>query len=909
MNTLKTTLIIVLLVMLSIAAFLAVNNGSFFEKTDPLTLIPSNAVMVFETQEPVSAWNEIVIQPIWGRLSNIPALKELEQKLMDLDSLTGRSGNLDKALKGQQFVLSLHPIGRDEFDFLFAVGFQDRGLLADFLSQIKGRMADPSRIKTRNYSGVTLHEYQLSSGNSVFTYGVYENILLASHTSFLVEDAIRLVKSNELKNFKETYEVLFQSQERASGLGLLRIGSSGLSKLFASVTTDRTDDFSRQLNDLQMAANFRFTFEEERVNILGELLPLAGSALTISSPPGRNTKAFNPYISNRTAIYRYHHLDQSGNLHNRLPEISQFRSTILAEIESELISRGFLDNLSGEVGLMVFDGFNREELDKVLLIPVSDVNASLTMLEDFSVQLNQGDRDLLVKDRHQGHEFFPLGLEEFPMHLFDGRFEGFSETIVSSIGGYVVFANSIRTLKNFLDDYGNDSMWGKSVFQKKYVESIPETAVFSQLIDVSKFYNLMLPALTPNWQSVFQKYAQEVQAFDMVSLNITAENDRAIVQFSLDYQLEPIRKTSDVLLTLSREVSFNQTLVYGPKVLENFNDRSKEYLVQDKNMTMHLINSEGDRVFSRDLSEEILGQVFQVDYYKNDKLQVVFATKDGIFGYDRTGESFPDFPIVLPNGRTIAQFNVLDYDKSRDYRFFVSDEFGDLYIFDQSGQLLEGWNPKRSTGRLATAPAHHRIPGLGDFMISLHENGNLEIMNRRGESRIGPAIRLGESLSTDYGLTDRGGSVAQLVTINDAGELVKVNFSGKLTYRNQLLRPDRETKFNIIPNQNGDGFLIVTHEYNKVNVLSQDEETLFSWDILSEDLFFQWFSFGYQKDIFVIIDRVQEFVYLFNLKGELLNSKPLNAKIPISVSYSGSRNEFLIHTVFEKSLMEFKLPM
>ena len=909
MNTLKTILIIVLVVMLAIAAFLAVNNDFFFKRTDPLTLIPSNAVMVFETQEPVFAWNEIVTQPIWERLSNIPALKSIEQQLVNLDSLTGKSGNLDKALKGQQFVLSLHPIGRDDFDFLFAIGFQEAGFLDDFLSQVKGRVADPSRIKTRNYSGVTLHEYPLASGNAVFTFGVYENILLASYTSFLVEDAIRLVKSSELRNFKETYAVLFQSQESAEGMGLLRIGSSGMSKLFASATTDRTDDFSRQVSGLQLAANFRFAFEEGKVNLSGELLPLSDGPFKITSTPGKNFEEFNALISNRTAILRHHHLAQSENLHPRLRDMSQFRNTILAEIESHLISRGFFDKLAGEVVLMVFEGLNRDELEKVLLIPVTDAKAALSMLEDFSVQLNQGDREMLVKDRHRGHEFFPLGLEEFPMHLFEGRFEGFSETVVSSIGEYVIFSNSIRTLKNFLDDNGNDSMWGKSVFQKKYLENIPKTAVFSQLIDVAKFYNLMLPTLTPNWQSVFQKYAQEIQAFHMISLIITAENDRVNAQVSFDYQLDPIRKTTDILLTRSREVSFNQVLVYGPKVLENFTDKSKEYLVQDEDMTLHLINSGGDRVFSRDLSGAILGGVFQLDYFKNDKLQVVFATRDGIYGFDRIGESLPDFPIVLPEGRKVAHFNMVDYDKSRDYRFFVADESGDLYIFDQHGQLLEGWNPRRSTGRLATPPAHHRIPGMGDFMVSFHENGNLEIMNRRGESRIGSAVRLGESVSTEYGLTDRGGSVAQLVTINDAGELVKVNFSGELTYRNQLLRPDRETKFNIIPNQNGDNFLIVIHEFNKINVLSQDEETLFDWNIMSEDLCFQWFSFGYQKDIFVVIDRVQEFVYLFNLKGELLNSKPLNGKTPISVSFSGSRNEFLIHTVFEKSLMEFKLPM
>lgn len=908
MNTLKTILIIVLLLVLAIAAFLAFNKGFFFKKTDPLTLVPANAVIVFETQEPVYAWNEFVTQPIWGRLSSIPSLKKLENQLVKLDSLTGKSGNLDKTLKGHKFVLSLHPIGKDDFDFLFAIGFQE-DVFSEFLMQIETGVADPSRIRTRNYSGVTLYEYQSEAENSIFTYGVYDNILLGSYTSFLVEDAIRLVKSNELKSFKETYAVLFRSLDIDKESGLLRIGSPGLSKLFASASNDQTDNLTRQLSELQLAGNFRFTFEEGRVNLSGELLSLSDSLLYTTTTSEQKIDPFNGLISNRTAIFRHYHLDKAEALHTRIRDISQFRNTILAEIDTHLISRGFVDNFAGEAGLMVFDGFNHQELSKMLLIPVLDVKASLAMLEDFSVQLNQGDRDLLVKDSHRGYEFFPLGLEEFPMHLFDGKFEGFNETIVSSIGNFIVLSNSIRTLKDFLDDYDNDSTWGKSVFQKKNFERIPPTAVLSQLIDVSKFFNLLLPSLTPDWQSIFQKYSQELQTIDMISFALTAENDRPWLNISFDYQLEPIQKNADVLLTLAKEVSFNQVLTYGPKVLKNFNDNSKEYFVQDADMTLHLINSDGDRVFLRDLSEPIISSVFQLDYYKNDKLQVIFATREGIYGFDRIGEPLPDFPIVLPEGRNIAYLDLVDYDKSRDYRFFVADDSGDLYIFDQQGNPLEGWNPRVTTGKLAAAPAHHRISGLGDFMVSLHENGNLEVLNRRGESRIGSAIRLGESVSTAYGLTDRGGSKSQIVTINDAGELVKVNFNGELTYRSQLLRPDRETEFNIVPNENGDNFLIVIHEYNRISVLSQDEEPLFNWDILSEDLCFQWFSFGYERDVFVVIDRIQEFVYLFNLKGDLLNSKPLNGKTPISISISTSKNEYLIHSIFEKSLMEFKLPM
>lgn len=901
-------MIILVLLVLGTAVFLAYRKDSFFEQTDPLTLIPANAILVFETREPVFAWNEFVSQPIWTRISGIPALKEVEQRLLQLDSITGQSGKLDKALKGQQFLLSLHPIGRDDFDFLFAIGFEGDGAGA-FLAEIENGLTALSDRKTRNYSGVTLYEYESAAGNTTITYGVYDNILLASFTSFLVEDAIRLVKSTDLENFKDVYAVLFKNQTPVPRSGLLRIGSAGLSKILASATSDTTDPVAKGLNDLSLAANLQFSFEEKKINLSGELLSLSESPLSMQVPAGNHLKKFNDFISNRTALYSHFHLDTGISLHERIQANTEFRNTVLAEIESLLTSRGFFEGLHGEAGFMVFEGFGKQELDKILLFPVSDTDATLAMLEDFSLRFNQSEGETLLKEKHKETPFFSMGIEEFPMHLFGGKFRGFDETVVASLDEFVIFASSSNAMRSFLDDYFNDSVWGKSIYRKAFIESVPESAVFSQFITVSPFYNVMLAALTPSWQSVFQKYAPELQSVDMISAAITADGERAQVHLSMDYQLEPIKKASDVLLTLSKQVVFRHPLAYGPKALENFNDGSKDFLVQDTAMNLHVINSAGEVVFSREFPERITSPVFQLDYFKNGKLQFVFAGRGGIYCFDRIGEPLPNFPIVLPEGREITHFNLVDYDKSRDYRFFVSDELGNLYLFDQLGQLLEGWDSRKTSGSLSVAPAHHRIPGAGDVMVSLHRNGNLEIMNRKGVSKTGSSIRLGESVSTTYGITDGGGSKSQIATINDTGELVKVNFNGELTYRNQLLRPDRETKFIIVPNENRTDFVIVIHEYNKISVLSQDEAPLFSWNVLSEDVYFQWFSFGYQKDVFVVIDRIQEFVYLFNLKGELLNSKPLTGKLPISVSYSVGQNEYLIHAVYSTSLFEYKLPI
>ena len=59
--------------------------------------------------------------------------------------------------------------------------------------------------------------------------------------------------------------------------------------------------------------------------------------------------------------------------------------------------------------------------------------------------------------------------------------------------------------------------------------------------------------------------------------------------------------------------------------MTNHNDRqNKEVIVQDNANNLYLINKEGVRLWKVKLSDKILGDVYQVDYYRNGKLQYLF---------------------------------------------------------------------------------------------------------------------------------------------------------------------------------------------------------------------------------------------------------------------------------------------
>lgn len=908
MSTVKAFFVIFLVILLGVAGYLLVRTDFFSSKVDPYRMIPANSVFVFETAEPVKAWNELVSQPLWQDLVEIPALKNLESQLVRLDSLAGKSGLLERTWRGQQFLVSLHPIGREEFDFLFAIAY-DGDRVPELISLLESHIGGGPGPKSRNYSGVTLREYQPELATRTLTYGFYGNVLVASFTSFLVEDAIRTAKSDEMYDFMAAYPGLFEKSASAGGRSRLRVGSQGLAAFFGGIASQSGITLSEDLGALPYGAILEATYGESSLSLTGKLVDFRQGKPRlqhISQPLGSE---FFHFVSNRTAVLRV--LDRENIREGLLPptRTGKVKSTVYSDVQRVFSESSFFADTAPWLIYMMMEHTGSENVDRVLLAPLVEAGRAWASMVDFAEDANQGEAGVVARDIHLGREIYGISSEQFPLHLFSGTFDGFSRTYIAESGGFLIMASSLRGMKSYLDDLYNDNTWGKSVSKRAFVDSFKGDAPFIQWVDVTKFYGQLLGTTTAGWSSLFQKYAPNFNTLSMCTLVISNASPEDAVQLHFDYGKTAKPAVSQPILTLSRTVNFNFPLVFGPRALRNFNDRSLEYLVQDDRNTIYLIGPEGNLVFSRELANPIRGEVFQIDYYKNEKLQFIFACEDGVYAFDRLGNLLPDYPLTLPGNSRIAHLNLVDYDGSREYRYFLADEMGDLYLLDKQGNLLEGWDPKRTTGRLAEKPAHHRVPGVGDVLLSLHENGNLEMFNRRGESRTGQPIRLGDGISTAFGLTERGAAAAQVVTVNDAGEVVSVNFRGELTYRSQLLRPDRETRFHVVNNQNRDDFLIVLHEFNKVSVLNTNESPLFDYSILSEDLIFQWFSFGYEKDVFVIVDRVQEFVYLFDLKGNLLSAKPMEGRDLISVTYAAPKSEYVIATVHNKQLREYKLPL
>lgn len=895
----KSLLILFITILLACGGFWIYKSYFSSRKINSLEVISQNAVFVFETYEGANQWNTLVNDPVWDILKAFPAFQRLSDQLITLDSLNGGSGEIAKSLNGQQATVSLHSTGIETFELLFTINLNP-STTTDFIEEIKSRIPTGSRFQSRKYSDQDVLEYYDAANNRLWSISLLGNLAVVSSSSFLVEEAIRFYVNEDQQTF---YSLAKSTPYNSDAEGRLIIDGKGLSSLLKGVGGLRESPTIAALEIMPGVASLDLFLEENQMVFKGPLVYEENVDFTPSIQA--NLAAIEEVISNRTLAVTQINLESIYETQKITNRAFTARATFSGDIQRKLLDKGFLDTFTGELYLLDLENPGGADQNLGLLARTRDSGLAIQQLKEF--QASESDEG---SDYYSGHEILYFSEEDFPAHLFSGKFPGFGQTFITSENDVLIFTNSQQAMKLILDDINSGSTWGKSSRAPEAKKDLSPTAGFTRIYLTDNIWDTWTKKANPSWSSFLQKYSEAFQSFPWVSFRINQLQDRteATLSFPYDGNSKPTIETTDAIsLQPSNRISFDQTLIYGPKSIINYQDNTEDLLVQDQNNVLHLINSAGQEVYSEQLTGPIVSDAFQIDYYKNGKLQLLVATADRIYGIDRLGTPLPGYPFGA-NGEKITNLNLVDYSNSKDYRFFISTEEGNLFLIDKTGEKLEGWNPNRIGAKTIGAPAHYRVPGKGDFMVALIENGALQLFNRRGESQAGSSVKLGDSFNS--GLIywrDPKSRSSQLVGITTNGEVIHTDFNGEIAYRNQLVKDDRDSEFLLIPDQKQNDFVFISRQYNEVSVLDRSEKLLFSTRVSDENLIYQYFDFGSDRQLFAITDLNQGFCYLYDLSGNLQTTMPLESTGTIQITYQSSLGQYLIRTVSGSTLTEFQL--
>ncbi|WP_373396902.1 hypothetical protein V8V91_19970 [Algoriphagus halophilus] len=895
----KSLLVLLFVILLAGGGFWVYQQYFSARKVNSLDLISQDAVFVFDTYQGAETWNSLVNDPAWGIFKTFPAFEKLSSQLITLDSLTGESGQIAKLVQKEQLSISLHATGIENFELLYTLNLspsKTSGLLEDF----KSKIPEGSRFQTRMYSDQEVVEYYNQENNRVWSIAILGDLVAFSSSSFLVEQAIRYY----LNENQEGFSKLIQNTELdRNSPGRLLLSGKGMASLLKGVAGDRENQAISNLEIMNAALALNLSFKEGLLEFTGPVF--YPDPINFTPSIRANLTAIESLISNSTLSLTQYNLEsifETQKIENRA---FPFRSTLVGEIQRTLTDRGFFDNFSGELYLLDLEKFGGSDQNLALLARTVDAAPALSLLKDFQKSESEENSDFYLD-----YEILFVPEEEFPAHLFQGKFHGFGQTFITSVNDILIFANSQQAMKLILDDFTSNNTWRNSSNAPDAKSELNSASGFSRIYLIDEIWSKWTKYSNPSWSSFLQRYTSSFRSFPWISLHINKLPDRTEATLRFPYKSDytpEIKQSGAISLQPNKSIVLDQKLIYGPATVINYQDNTQDILVQDENNVMHLFNEIGEEVYSYPLDGPIVSDIFQVDYYKNGKLQILLATKNKIYGIDRLGNLLPRYPFSLGN-QWISHLNLVDYSNTKEYRYFISTEEGNLFLLDKTGQQLDGWNPLTIQEKTTGAPAHYRIPGKGDYMAALSEKGNLFIFNRRGEKLAASPLKLGDAIkSRGIVWRDPSSRSFKFVTVTSNGEIIHSNFDGEIGYRNQLIKDDRDSEFMLVPDQKENDFVFISRQYNEVTVLDKSEKQLMNIRVSGDDLIYQYFDFGADRQIFALTDLTQEFCYLYDMEGNLMTTMPLESSSSVQITYQSSKGQYLIRTISGSRITEFLL--
>ena len=196
--------------------------------------------------------------------------------------------------------------------------------------------------------------------------------------------------------------------------------------------------------------------------------------------------------------------------------------------------------------------------------------------------------------------------------------------------------------------------------------------------------------------------------------------------------------------TKTRTISDQNTLctttldypaIMAPQLVKNHYTGENEIAIQDSHNQLYLINASGKILWKRVMPERIIGQILQVDLFKNNKLQMAFVTEKHLIAIDRNGNMVKGYPLSLPKEASCG-LTVCDYDNTRNYRFFIPTTDGNILLLKADGTSPADWQFTGSKTGILHCLQYFNQKGK-DFLVTFDKD-QCYFLNRKGQERILP---------------------------------------------------------------------------------------------------------------------------------------------------------------------------
>ena len=663
-----------------------------------------------------------------------------------------------------------------------------------------------------------------------------ETELIISLTKNINEEVFTIITKDSIKEFD-----VFHKR-----INNINIYSNSL-KNINEIQINYNKDFNKYAKTFNVNDSFSLILKEE---ISKEFL---NSIFNLNNKIQDNSLSFGVNIFNdKILLNGLSFLDDSLKLSNNI-----FKGSISSELKNYEITPKNTTSLKSYNFKNLNNYLKKASIDEVkenrfsVILNNNSIEITEIKLDNEQVFIFRLDEIKLFKDylinkntistKHRGFEIYNnTDLDINPFISF-ANFNNKEKILLFK--DYLVFSNNEKTLKQFINDNLNKN-------------TLKSNSSFNRLFSsISSFNTLNNNYFSGSNYNFFNELNLLNSKNDFTENSFQLVQDNGIIHFNAVISKET-KKDENLKIFKLFDVEIDEEIIMYPHFVKNHVTKNLDIVVQDAKNNLYLISKDGKVIWKKKINQPILGQISQIDIYKNGRLQLIFNTKNKIYVLDRNGNNVKQFPKTF-NDPITQPLAVFDYDNNKNYRLLVT-QGSELLMYDKNGKKVSGFKYKKSSNNITSKPKHFRI--LNKDFIVFKIGNKMKILNRKGRERINVNDDINFSNQNVFEYNDK------LISTTTDQKLVQIDVNGVI---------DLSSLKNL--SLNSDGSNLVVLDENSIK-LSPNIASIPFGNYGSPQLS------NINKNLLITLyDKQNKKSYLFNKNLILDTSFPVYSLIPMEI--------------------------
>jgi hypothetical protein len=780
-----TSLLILSLVAILVLGYLFMQKQKEYEGVDPFSAIPVNSELIIQFE----SLEELITKlenntGAWRELSKFAKVDQINKNLHFIDSLLNHY-DTDKSISlNRSFTMASHLQGKNEIEYLYILPINDYLEEKKIQNAIITWLGPDLQLAEREYHKANLYSIPaIDKKKSEVHFSFSKGLFLASRSRLLLENSIRQLSTEnsicKSKGFEQIRRTIGKNVDANIFLNL-----KTFPKQISFSMDKKHSKFIRNYTKLANWTELDLSFRNRIILLNGFTYsdPQEGNLMNLflqQEPVKMEMESILPSSIGMLAIlgmedplmhkgkYRKF-LDQMGKLSDYQRGINQAKKKCGCDMEETIFSI-----IHNEVGLAFAEGSSEKRYTIIRTKSASIAKEKLLkMVNGYAKKqkrtLSYYKREYKL-DAETKFEIYRLPEDRMPEKLFGSFFKDASSSYFTFIDNYLVMGPSISALSDFVQE----SVLGKTLdSNQNYQENkefLSNKANFFLYTSTPKAHQFITSFLNEDLQSQIKTHKESVNKFQSAGLQITSNRNLIYNNIFIEY---------DPVLELPPQTEWESRLdtcfKHKPYLVKNHYTKENEIFVQDIHDKVCLLNPAGRVLWTKQLSSQIVGKVHQIDYFKNNKLQYLFATKNKLHLVDRNGNYVKNYPVRL-NADAVRGVAIFDYDKNRNYRFFIPCNDNKVHAYTKEGKVLTGWNPAKAENPITCEAQHFRVKNK-DYIVYA-DKYRVYILNRRGQERVKLKSQFSKSEKNPFYLEK---SRDRIVSSDINGDIYYCYFNGKV---------------------------------------------------------------------------------------------------------------------------------